>query len=264
MFLLVGLRGIAARARDELGAMRIFGAVALFLAGCVGASPSSTTPSSTTAAGAIPTPDASGTAGGGIATAKGTSTPTDDPGLPSECADPAAPVCTPPADFADRLCDKTYQDVALSLLSRTTPFTRGYLRGKLDELTFDEEVLIVHFHAPQKGGIVVGSNLGTYDVLRWDGSCSRGVEAEMVTRAKPASPRVARIRWNRMGTRTQDALVAASDTVKRARAKRGKECKGAMTGDVSATCDKADDALSNAVVDYVRSGGALPAPDVVP
>jgi hypothetical protein len=239
--------------------MRIL-AVALFLTGCAGASPSSATP-----AGAAPPPDAPGTdAGGGVASGKGTSTPTDDPGLPSECADSAAPVCTPPADFADRLCDKTYQDVALSLLSRETPFTRGYLRGKLDELMFDEEVLIVHFHAPQKGGIVVGNNLGTYDVLRWDGSCSRGVEAEMVTRTKPASPKVARIRWNRMGARTQDALVAASDAVRRARAKRGKECKGAMTGDVSASCDNADDTLGNAVVDYVRSGGALPAPDVVP
>jgi hypothetical protein len=199
-----------------------------------------------------------------VAKVKGTSTPTDDPGLPSECADPAAPVCTPPADFADRLCDKPYQDVALSLLARGTPFTRGYLRGNLDELTFDEEVLIVHFHAPQKGGIVVGSNLGTYDVLRWDGSCSRGVEAEMITKAKPASPKVARIRWNRMGARTQDALVAASDAVKRARTRRGKECKGAMTGEVSAPCDNADDALTNAVVDYVRAGGALPAPDETP
>jgi hypothetical protein len=201
---------------------------------------------------------------GSVATVQGTSTPTDDPGIPAECADPAAPVCTPPADFADRLCQKPFQDVALSLLARGTPFTRGYLRGKLDELGFDEEVLIVHFHAPQKGGIVVGSNLGTYDVLRWDGSCSRGIEAEMVTRAKPPSPRVARIRWNRMGARTQDALVAASDTVKRARTKRGKECMGAMTGEVSGTCDKADDALTNAVVDYVRSGGALPVPDEIP
>src|SRR5580658_1920789 len=239
--------------------MRILGAVALCLAGCAGASPSSAAPT-----GAPRSETSVPGSTGAIATVKGTSTPTDDPGIPSECADPTGPVCTPPADFADRLCDKAFQDVALSLLARGTPFTRGYLRGKLDELTFDEEVLIVHFHAPQKGGIVVGSNLGTYDVLRWDGSCSRGVEAEMITKAKPASPRVARIRWNRMGARTQDALVAASDIVKRARTKRGTECKGAMTGEVSATCDKADDALTHAVVDYVRSGGALPAPDEMP
>jgi len=240
--------------------MRTLGALVFCLAACAGAAPSAAAPVGSPASSDTSTPGG----GGPVATVKGTSTPTDDPGLPSECADPAAPVCTPPADFADRLCDKPHQDVALSLLARGTPFSRGYLRGNLDELGFDEEVLIVHFHAPQKGGIVVGSNLGTYDVLRWDGTCSRGVEAEMITKAEPASPKVARIRWNRMGARTQDALVAASDAVKRARAKRGKECKGAMTGEVSATCDKADDALTNAVVDYVRSGGALPAPDDVP
>jgi hypothetical protein len=32
-----------------------------------------------------------------------------------------------------------------------------------------------------------------------------------------------------------------------------------MTGDVSAACEKADALLSEAVVDYVRHGGRLPA-----
>jgi hypothetical protein len=173
-------------------------------------------------------------------------------------------VCTPPGDFVDWLCDRSHQDVALSLLAGGTPFTRGYLRGRLDELTWDEEVLVVRVHRPEKGGIIVGSNLGTYDVLRWDGTCSRGVDAEMLTWTKPASPKAARIRWHRMGPRTQDSLVAASQTVRRARSKRGKECKGAMTGDVSAACDKADRDLANAVVEYVRSGGALPPPDDSP
>jgi hypothetical protein len=52
--------------------------------------------------------------------------------------------------------------------------------------------------------------------------------------------------------------------VKQAHAKRGKECKGAMSGDVSAACEKADDALVGAVVDYVRSGGSLPPVSAVP
>jgi hypothetical protein len=34
-----------------------------------------------------------------------------------------------------------------------------------------------------------------------------------------------------------------------------------MTGDVSAACEKADAALADAIVDYVRSGGALPGPE---
>jgi hypothetical protein len=178
--------------------------------------------------------------------------------LPSACADPKATVCTPPGAFVERLCSKPHQDVALALFAPSTPFTRGYLRGRLDELTMDEEVLVLRFHAPQKNGIVVGSGNGTYDVLRWDGSCSTGVEAEMVSRNKPPHARSAHLQWHRLPTPVQDALIASSDAVKRAHAKRGKECKGAMSGDVSAACEKADDALVAAVVEYVRSGGALP------
>jgi hypothetical protein len=136
------------------------------------------------------------------------------------------------------------------------------MRGKLDELGFDEEVLFVRVHAPVQGGIVVGSNLGTYDLLRWDGSCSLAIEAEMVSRNPPPRPTTARVRWHRLGSRTQDALVAASPDVKRARANRGKECMGAMSGDVSGSCQKADDRLTQAVVDYVRKVGKLPAPEM--
>jgi hypothetical protein len=240
----------------SLNAMVLFAS----LAACGAASPPSAAPE-----GSHPGSEVRGSGAESNAVAvHGNSTPIDDHALPSACADATAPVCTPPGDFVERLCDRPYQDVALSLFAGGTPFTRGYLRGKLDELTWGEEVLIVRFRGPQKGGIIVGSNLGTYDVLRWDGSCSIAVDADMITRAKPASPKAARIRWHRMGARTQDALVAASEPVKRARAKRGKECQGAMTGDVSAACDKADDTLTNAVVEYVRAGGALPPPDDVP
>jgi hypothetical protein len=178
--------------------------------------------------------------------------------LPAACADPKGSVCTPPGAFVERLCAKPHQDVTLALFEPSTPFTRGYLRGRLDELTMDEEVLVLRFHAPQKNGIIVGNGHGTYDLLRWDGSCSTGVEAEMITRNKPANARSAHLQWHRLPTPVQDALIASSESVKRAHAKRGKECKGAMSGDVSAACQKADEALVAAVVDYVRGGGSLP------
>ena len=158
----------------------------------------------------------------------------------------------------ERLCDKAHQDVALALLTRGTPFTRLYLRGKLDELLFDEEVLALRFHAPSKTGMVVGSVAGTYDVLRWDGSCATGVEAEAITRTRPPSPRAARVKWHRIDPKAQDVLIAGSEAVKRAHSKRGKECRGAMIGDVSAACEKADAALGEAVVAYLRGGGNLP------
>lgn len=202
-----------------------------------------------------------------VATQTGTSTPTDDPpdpsssGLPGACADPSAAVCTPPGDFVDHLCTKPHQDLALWLFAKTTPFTRFYLRGKMDELAFDEEVLALRYHGVPKGGIQVGNSTGSYDVLRWDGSCAMAVDAEMVTKSRPPKPRTAHVQWHRIAGPTQDALIAASDAVKRARAKRGKECQGAMTGDVSAACQKADSSLVDAVVDYVRGGGSIPAPD---
>jgi len=184
-------------------------------------------------------------------------------GVPTACADPAATVCAPPGAFVERLCAKTRQDYALSLFSKDTVFTRLYLRGKMDELVLDEEVLALRFRAPQKGGMVVGSGTGTYDVLRWDGTCSTGVEAEMISRTRPSQPKTAPIRWHRIADRIQDALVASSDAVKKAHAKRGKECQGAMSGDVSASCEHADKALAAAIVDYVRTHGGLPEPDAL-
>jgi hypothetical protein len=188
--------------------------------------------------------------------------PAPAPGLPSACSDPAAAVCTPPSDFVDRICAKPHQDVALALFAKQTPFTRLYLRGKFDELAFDEEVLALRFRPAPKNGIIVGGANGTYDVLRWDGGCSNGVDADMITRTRPPRPKTAAIKWHRIGAGMQDALIAGSEAVKRARAKRGKECKGAMTGDVSAECQKADVQLGEAIVDYVRTTGTLPEPSL--
>jgi len=182
--------------------------------------------------------------------------------LPTECADRSADLCAPPGDFVERLCAKPHQDVALFLFGKTTPFTRLYLRGKMDELGFDEEVLALRFHAQPKGGIQVGSGAGSYDVLRWDGSCSRAVDADMITKSRPPRPKTARVLWHRLDDRTQTALITSSDAVKQAHSKRGKECKGAMSGDVSAACEKADATLGSALVEYVRSGGSLPDPSV--
>ena len=228
----------------------------LSLAACAGSSASRPDPSTT--AGANPAAISSSVA----ASAK--STPTDDPppsSLPTACADGSAAVCTPPNDFVERLCGKPHQDLALSLFGKSTPFTRMYLRGKMDELTSDEEVIALRYHGVPKNGIQVGSASGTYDVLRWDGSCAMAVDADMISRNRPSRAKTARVQWHRIGNATQDALIAGNDALKRAHAKRGKECRGAMTGDVSAACEKADAGLVDAIVEYVRGGGTLPVPD---
>jgi hypothetical protein len=87
------------------------------------------------------------------------------------------------------------------------------------------------------------------------------VDADMLTRNKPGRPKTAKVKWHRLGDKTQTALIGSSEAVKRAYKRRGAECQGAMTGDVSASCEKADGALVDAIVDYMRGGGSVPAPD---
>jgi hypothetical protein len=183
--------------------------------------------------------------------------------VPTACADKSADVCTPSSSFVERLCNRPHQDTALALFASGTPFSRMYLRGKLDELAWDEEVLALRFHGVPKGGIQVGSAAGSYDVLRWDGTCSMAVDAEMLTKARPSRPKTAHLQWHRLADKTQTSLIAASAAVKKAYKRRGSECQGAMTGDVSASCEKADEALIDAVVSYVRGGGSVPAPDAL-
>jgi hypothetical protein len=230
----------------------------LFLFACGGSTAAQPDPS-TAAAPASAAADPPPVASSDSAAAPPSSSPAVS--LPTACADKSADVCTPASAFVERLCDKPHQDIALALFAGTTPFTRMYLRGKMDELAWDEEVLALRYHGVPKNGIQVGSAAGSYDVLRWDGSCSMAVDAGMLTKSKPARPKTARVKWHRLGDRTQTALIAASDGIKRAYKKRGTECKGAMTGDVSAACEKADGALVDAVVEYVRGGGSIPAPD---
>ncbi len=187
--------------------------------------------------------------------------PAPSAGLPTACANPSAPACTPPSDFVDRLCAKPHQEIALALLGKS-PFTRLYLKGKMDELSFQEEVLALRFRGQPKGGMQVGSGNGTYDVLRWDGSCAMAVDADILSTSAPSGkPKTARVLWHRIGDRMQSALISSNDSIKKAHSRRGKECQGAMSGDVSAACQKADTALVDAIVDYVRGGGTLPVPD---
>ncbi len=123
-------------------------------------------------------------------------------------------------------------------------------------------MLALRFHGQAKGGMQVGSGNGSYDVLRWDGSCSMAVDADILGTAAPSGrPKAARVLWHRIGDKMQTALITGNDAIHKAHSKRGKECQGAMSGDVSAACQKADNALVDAIIDYVRGGGALPVPD---
>jgi hypothetical protein len=157
-------------------------------------------------------------------------------------------------------------------MSKSMPFTHAYLRGDVDgwnaegasaraRLKFDEEVLVLEKRTSNSGGMQV-SGSGGYEVMRWDGNCYTLDEGQVTTRRPPA-PKSAPIAWRYLESATKDGLLG-DDHVKAAYDKRNHECKGAVSGDVTLTCQKADEALSAAVVGAVRNGATVPTPQHVP
>ena len=187
--------------------------------------------------------------------------------FPVACASTSNGVCVMSDAFVERICKTQSADVALALLRKGTPWTRGYLTRDTEawnasgggssrsKMLFDEEVVVLRKRAAS--AMMVGQG-GSYDAVRWDGSCVTLAEEEM-TLKKPPRQRSSPISWRYLDTATRDAL-AADPKVGPAQDKRRKECKGATSGEVSTTCIKADTALSEAIVEFVRQGGELPAP----
>jgi hypothetical protein len=174
-----------------------------------------------------------------------------------------------------RLCGGFYPDVALTMMGKGTPWQRAYLRVKsveawnasggmssAEKIVFEEELLILAHREANTGGIQVSGAGGSYDVLRWDGTCASLQEEEVALRGS-STPKFAKIPWKNLDEKVRDALTA-DDKIGKVYAERRRECKGATMGDVSAKCQKADDMLSKVVVDYVRAGGSVPAPAKLP
>jgi hypothetical protein len=182
-------------------------------------------------------------------------------------------VCVPDPKFVKRMCDGSFPDVALALMAKDTPFTRMYMKANVDgwnadggasaraRLSFDEEVLVLKRRAAPTNGIVVGAG-GGYLVMRWDGNCYTLDDNELTTHRPPA-PKHAPVPWRFYTEPTKDALLK-KPKVLAAYQRRGKECKGATSGDVTRACEQADNALSAAVVSEVRSGATIPPPTHLP
>jgi hypothetical protein len=194
--------------------------------------------------------------------------------VPTACAVPDAATCVPDPAFMKRMCNGSFPDVALMLMGKNTPFVRMYMMGDVDgwnadggasaraRLRLDEEMLVVRRRTAPTNGIVVGSGGGGYLVMRWDGNCYT-LEDGDVTSKKPPSPKIPPIPWRLLGDRTKDALLK-SPKILAAYQKRGKECKGAISGEVTRACEQADTSLSMAIFAEIRSGLTLPVPEHVP
>lgn len=211
-------------------------------------------------------PDAEASEDGGGAAA-------DAGEIPKECVKGIEP-CVPSRAFVKKLCNGNYPAVSLYLFANGSPWGRGYLRGRAKAwnasggasdntwLEFDEEVLVIAVRKAATGGMQVSGAGDSYDALRWDGSCVT-LSSEEVTLDRPPSPKSAKVEWRYLDDNIQEALRADS-TVNDAYLARRKECKGAVSGDVSLACVKADQKLSDAIVSYLRKGGALPVPTKLP
>jgi hypothetical protein len=161
------------------------------------------------------------------------------------------------------------------MLAKGTPWSRGYLRVKSaealyasggvssqDKIVFEEEFVLLSRHEANTGGIQVSGAGGSYDVLRWDGSCASLQDEEVSLTATP-SPKWAKIPWKNLDDKVKDALLA-DQKINKTYTDRRKECKGATMGDVSLKCVKLDEQLSAVVVDFLRKGGTVPPPAKLP
>lgn len=182
--------------------------------------------------------------------------------LPKQCA--AGPArCVPPAEFVGALCQRTAPEVALAMFKKGTPWTRAYMR--LDrQLWFAGKKLSSPMLAPrgeellilkERGagsGIVIGG--GSYDALRWNGTCV-SVAADEVTLKSPGAVEVATIQWKYLPDATQDSLLE-NTVIKSSYRARMQKCRS-TGGDA---CDRAERALSQHIAAHVRDGGSVADP----
>jgi hypothetical protein len=192
--------------------------------------------------------------------------------VPTECAK-SGPVCSPDPQFVKRLCNGKFPSIGLYLFSNPK-WSRGYLTrrtkawnasgGASDSgwVEFDEEVLVLYTRAVDASGMQVSGAGGSYDALRWDGSCVT-LQSEEMTLTKAPSPKYPPIDFRYLDDETQEAL-RKDEKVNKAWLERRRECKGATSGDVSLKCVKADEALTKSVIAFVRGGGSIPEPKKLP
>ncbi len=195
--------------------------------------------------------------------------------IPEGCAGDTKDPCQMPKGFVKRLCAGVFPELALSFFQKSSPWKRAYVSVKEvapfnglggpsaeEKLVFEEELLVLVERKADTGGMQVSGAGGSYDVLRWDGTCAT-LSAEEVRFVAPPKPKHATIPWRVLEDPTQEALKA-NEALSKIAIERKKECKGATMGAVSAKCEKADKALNDLVVEAVRSGTTVPTPKKVP
>jgi hypothetical protein len=245
----------------------LFCTLALLLAACGGAQ--ATPPAEPS----NPTPSAEASASPAPSAAPKANAAAEPVTVPTGCVK-SGRFCLPDQKFSKRMCNAGSPSLALYLFGNGFGFTRGYLTRKTQAwnaaggasdnsfLEFDEEVLLLVERGGDASGMQVSGAGGGYEALRWNGLCVT-LAKEEVTLDKPPAPKAAKVEWRFLDDNVQAALREDS-TINGAVIKRRQECKGAVSGDVSLSCVKADDRLTQVLVDYLRKGGKLPVPSKLP
>lgn len=194
--------------------------------------------------------------------------------LPEAECDADTGDCLPPADWAVKLCRGVHPEVALHMFRGGSPWKRLYSRASApayngaggpslpeERVGRGEELIALRRNSEGRqsaaGEMSVGETAG-YDVLRWNGSCVTLHDGEFSTKP-PRRRQHARVEWRWLGDAVRSAL-RNDHSVSRAFVARRKECQGVTFGRVSKKCVEQDNSLVDAIVNYVRSGGELPAP----
>lgn len=195
--------------------------------------------------------------------------------LPTACEAGVEP-CSAPSRFVEQVCHGRYPDLALVMLSKGTPWRRGYVKvetlepvniyeGERSEqwLSFGEEVLVLRTRGPGGHGGVQVSGPTDVDILRWDGTCAT-IRQEMLapypTNTTIATPRIA---WKYLSEPIQTALLT-SQWVQAASDKERPACRGSTMKHPDAACDKANRKLTDTITVALRGGLALPVPEKLP
>jgi hypothetical protein len=193
-------------------------------------------------------------------------------GLPARCDRPGWP-CVPPRPWVAKLCEDVYPDVALHMFAPHTPWQRFYMLKNAepvnasggatllgDKIHRGEEVIVLKRNTTTNG--IDTSDIGGYDILRWNGACATVHDGEFV--AKPLSTvGHAHLNWRELGLPMRQTLEADPGVGSVYEEKR-RQCKGASIGRVTADCEDYDKRLVDEVVRYVRDGGKLAKPKKVP
>ena len=247
--------------------------VSLFAAACGGSKPPAESPASESSSAEAKSGDGQAESDGKASASQEKSSSESDAGVPKDCYKSSG-LCLPSPKFVKKLCNNKNPSMALYLFGNGSKWAHGFLTRKTEAwnasggassggyLEFDEEVLILAERKADTGGMQVSGAGGGYDALRWDGSCVT-LSGEELTQNRPPAPKTPAIEWRFLDDNVQEAL-RKDDKVNAAYLERRKHCKGAVSGDVSDKCVKADKQLSESIVAFLRGGGAVPVPTTLP